>query len=100
MIAPAAAVSGPATSANLGPGFDSLGLALTWFDEVTAEHARAEGEGDRSLAHWRAMHERFFREHADHDRQFSPTMPVVLERFEVLVPVELRPDQPRFFGRG
>ncbi len=27
----------PATSANLGPGFDSLGLALTWFDEVTAE---------------------------------------------------------------
>ncbi len=70
------------------------------FDEVDDEHARAEGEGDRSLAHWRAMHERFFREHADHDRQFSPTMPVVLERFEVLVPVELRPDQPRFFGRG
>lgn len=27
----------PATSANLGPGFDSLGMALTWFDEVTAE---------------------------------------------------------------
>ncbi|MTB89190.1 homoserine kinase [Aeromicrobium senzhongii] len=27
----------PATSANLGPGFDSLGLALSWYDEVTAE---------------------------------------------------------------
>lgn len=26
----------PATSANLGPGFDSLGLALTLYDEVTA----------------------------------------------------------------
>ena len=27
----------PATSANLGPGFDVLGLALAWYDEVTAE---------------------------------------------------------------
>jgi len=27
----------PATSANLGPGFDSFGLALNRFDEVTAE---------------------------------------------------------------
>jgi len=27
----------PATSANLGPGFDSLGVALTLYDEVTAE---------------------------------------------------------------
>lgn len=27
----------PASSANLGPGFDSLGLALTLFDEITAE---------------------------------------------------------------
>ena len=27
----------PATSANLGPGFDSLGLALTLFDELAVE---------------------------------------------------------------
>ncbi|HEY3732903.1 MAG TPA: homoserine kinase [Streptosporangiaceae bacterium] len=27
----------PATSANLGPGFDALGLALSWHDEVEAE---------------------------------------------------------------
>ena len=27
----------PATSANLGPGFDALGLALTLYDEVMAE---------------------------------------------------------------
>jgi homoserine kinase len=27
----------PATSANLGPGFDALGVALTVYDEVTAE---------------------------------------------------------------
>jgi homoserine kinase len=27
----------PASSANLGPGFDALGLALTLYDEITAE---------------------------------------------------------------
>ncbi|TXJ04985.1 MAG: homoserine kinase [Aeromicrobium sp.] len=41
----------PATSANLGPGFDALGLALTLFDEVTASvidsgiEIVVEGEG-------------------------------------------------------
>lgn len=37
-------VSVPATSANLGPGFDSLGLALSMRDEVEAE-VRPEGLG-------------------------------------------------------
>ncbi|MGA8852451.1 MAG: homoserine kinase, partial [Aeromicrobium sp.] len=27
----------PASSANIGPGFDALGLALTLHDEITAE---------------------------------------------------------------
>ena len=30
-------VSAPATTANLGPGFDALGLALSWRDHVEAE---------------------------------------------------------------
>ena len=54
------------------------------FDEVDEEHARLEGEGDLSLEHWRDVHERFFTEHAEHDRGFSPDMPVVLERFRVV----------------
>ena len=29
----------PATSANLGPGFDALGLALTLYDDLTARVA-------------------------------------------------------------
>ncbi|MGF7235292.1 MAG: homoserine kinase, partial [Frankia sp.] len=49
----------PATSANLGPGFDTCGLALGLYDEVTAEVAPAgltivvEGEdsGDRDETH-------------------------------------------------
>lgn len=44
-------VTVPATSANLGPGFDSLGLALSLRDELHAEvvpeglHVEVEGEG-------------------------------------------------------
>ena len=54
------------------------------FDEVDAEHAFLEGEGDRSLAHWREVHQRFFTEHPSHDRGFDPAMPLVLERFRVV----------------
>ena len=48
-------VSVPATSANLGPGFDTLGLALALRNEVTAVEAdgvrvQIEGEGARHLA--------------------------------------------------
>ncbi|HWU33487.1 MAG TPA: homoserine kinase [Marmoricola sp.] len=44
----------PATSANLGPGFDSLGLALDYFDTLTASIAEGisvvvEGEGEGRL---------------------------------------------------
>lgn len=52
------------------------------FDEVDADHARHEGEGDGSLENWRSVHERFFVEHADGG--FQSDMPVVLERFRVL----------------
>ncbi len=54
------------------------------FEEVTEEHAFAEGEGDRSLAHWREVHRHFFTEHRSHDREFAPGMPVVCESFRVL----------------
>ncbi len=56
------------------------------FEDVDDDHARAEGEGDRTLDHWRSVHETFFTDHADHDRGFSSSMPVVLERFRVLYP--------------
>jgi homoserine kinase len=45
----------PASSANLGPGFDALGLALALHNEVTAEETdrvtvRVDGEGATRLA--------------------------------------------------
>lgn len=46
----------PASSANLGPGFDALGLALTMYDEITAEvvdspglDIQVSGEGARDV---------------------------------------------------
>lgn len=54
------------------------------FVEVDAEHAHLEAEGDRSLAHWRNVHERFFAEIATHGRGFVPAMPVIIQRFELL----------------
>lgn len=63
---------------------ETTDVAVVPFDEVDEEHAWLEGEGDRSLAHWRDVHERFFTEHAVHDREFSRDMPVVLERFRIL----------------
>lgn len=35
-VGASATVEVPATSANLGPGFDSLGMALSWYDRSTA----------------------------------------------------------------
>ncbi|PIB63724.1 RNA-binding protein, partial [Pseudomonas sp. 2822-17] len=55
------------------------------FDEVTAEHAYLEGEGDRSLMYWRDVHEAFFKKELDAiDHAFHNKIPVVCERFKVV----------------
>lgn len=57
------------------------------FDQVPAEHAAAEGEGDGSLESWRRDHDAYFTAAlARVGRTFAPDMPVVLERFELLHP--------------
>ncbi len=63
---------------------------VTPFREISAEHARREGEGDLSLAYWRRVHERFFREElAGAGLSFTEEMPVVCEEFAcVYVPQE------------
>ncbi len=52
----------------------------TKFNEVTAEHAFKEGEGNRTLAYWRQVHEEFFRELG----LFSPDMAIICEEYKVL----------------
>lgn len=56
------------------------------FDEVDEEHARSEGEGDRTLRAWREIHEHYWREHSENTRGFAPHMPVLCERFELVDP--------------
>ena len=58
---------------------------VTTFDEVTEEHAYKEGEGDRTLAYWRRVHERFLKEElAEIGRSFRGDTKVVCEEFEVV----------------
>jgi uncharacterized protein YhfF len=66
---------------------ETTSVRIVPFDEVDAEHAHAEGEGDRTLAAWRDIHERFWREHSESPRGYAPDMPVVCERFRVVHPV-------------
>ncbi len=63
------------------------------FDQVSAEQAWREGEGDRSLAYWRQVHEAFFRaELSEVGLAFTSDMPVVCEEFELVYPKrEARP---------
>lgn len=60
-------------------------IDIVAFEDVDAEFAATEGEGDGSLAFWRRAHEAFFgRECARIGRRPEPRMPVVCERFEVV----------------
>lgn len=55
------------------------------FREVSEEQAFREGEGDRTLAYWRDVHERFFRkELEDAGLVFTEDMGVVCEEFRVV----------------
>lgn len=58
------------------------------FDQVSPAHAYAEGEGDRTLAYWRQVHERFFRLWLEEaGLSFSEDMLVVCEEFRVVYPL-------------
>jgi len=51
------------------------------FGDVDAAYAWTEGEGDRSLEHWRRAHLEFF---AEEGTQADDDTEVVLETFELL----------------
>ena len=59
------------------------------FNQVSAEHAFKEGEGDKSLAYWRQVHEEFFTEWiAEAGLSFSEETGVVLEEFCKVYPID------------
>ncbi len=57
------------------------------FHQVDEEQAYLEGEGDRTLAYWREVHEEFFVSEMKHIHQeFHKDMLVVCEKFQVVYP--------------
>lgn len=61
---------------------ETTGVEVRSFSEVDAAFAFEEGEGDKSLDHWKKEHWKFFSaECAQIGRQPDKEMPVVLERF-------------------
>ena len=60
-------------------------VSVSRFSTVDEEFARAEGEGDFSLAYWRDAHQTFFsRTLPKIGKAFSEDMPLVCERFKLI----------------
>jgi len=57
------------------------------FNKVPSSHAYKEGEGERTLTYWAKIHKVFFEvELKDMGLEFSPSMLVVCEEFELVYP--------------
>jgi uncharacterized protein YhfF len=60
-------------------------VTIRKYNEVDADFARAEGEGDLSLNYWRQAHKNYFsRTLPKIGREFSEDIPLVCERFKVI----------------
>jgi uncharacterized protein YhfF len=59
---------------------ESTEVTYRRYSEVDATFAHDEGEGDRSLAHWRSAHRRYF----ERQGKFSEDMMLMCERFRLV----------------
>lgn len=75
-------------------------VTIVPFREVSPEHAYKEGEDDRSLESWRAVHRDFFMEELKEAEglEFTEDMPVVCEEFEVVYQPSLEEEVQAFFA--
>ena len=63
-------------------------VSVQSFHQVSADHAFKEGEGDKSLAYWRQVHEDFFKDWlGEAGLAFTPDSKVVLEEFRKVYPL-------------
>ncbi len=63
-------------------------VSVELFNQVSAQHAFKEGEGDKSLAYWRQVHEDFFRDClGEAGLTFTPESKLVLEEFRKVYPL-------------
>jgi uncharacterized protein YhfF len=64
---------------------ETVEVSVRKYNEVDADFAREEGEGDLSLNYWREAHRNYFsRVLPKIGREFSEDMPLVCERFKVI----------------
>jgi uncharacterized protein YhfF len=64
---------------------EAVEMTVRKYNEVDADFAREEGEGDLSLNYWREEHRNFFsRVLPKIGKEFSEDMPLVCERFRVI----------------
>lgn len=64
---------------------ETVEVTIRKYNQVDADFARAEGEGDQSLEYWREAHKKFFsRSLAKIGMEFSEDMPLVCERFRMI----------------
>lgn len=64
---------------------ETVEVTIKKYNEVDAEFASDEGEGDRSLNYWREAHENFFTRTLPRiGKEFSEDIPLVCERFKVI----------------
>ena len=60
-------------------------VTIRTYNEVDADFARSEGEGDLSLDYWRLAHKNYFsRVLSKIGREFSEEMPLICERFKLI----------------
>jgi uncharacterized protein YhfF len=59
---------------------ETVELTERRFGDVDESFAFDEGEGDRSLAYWRAAHQEYF----SRQRTFAPDMLLYCERFRLI----------------
>jgi uncharacterized protein YhfF len=59
---------------------ETVSIEMKRFDEVDADFAAKEGEGDLSYEYWRSAHEAYFARNGG----FSPDMILVCERFRLV----------------
>ncbi|HGK1701675.1 TPA: ASCH domain-containing protein [Streptococcus pneumoniae] len=63
-------------------------VSVELFNQVSAQHAFKEGEGDKSLAYWRQVYEDFFTDClGEVGLTFTPESKVVLEEFRKVYPL-------------
>jgi uncharacterized protein YhfF len=64
---------------------ETVEVTIRKYNQVDANFARSEGEGDLSLEYWREAHENFFsRTLPKIGKEFSQEMPLVCERFKMI----------------